>query len=327
VDRESAHQDGQTPHARAGSDWDDIFGDFSAPADPFPLRARFEAFDQARGRPRRMRDKGKLQDVFNAAAQSPTLAQALGWAEKNGVQFFIDEKARNCRGYYTIGAGAVALADNPERPLTLAEKAGVIVHEVRHAWQDARQLIATFFDDFSTSYRQMALYEADAMAWQSLATCEIHEAQEESALPRDAAWQEGYRRRLFRAWYEDRWKAAYYGDRAAHALGFALKVPGATDPNQTDALEFSPLARDPRHIHGIRLDERYSIMKLGADFNGQGNYLDTPDMRQFLTTTALSHPLAMRFFDAAQERQQPFAKKVQRACRTQKRRMEKGFRA
>src|SRR6218665_133029 len=93
----------------------------------------FDAFMAKRDPVQEAADQKRLKMLFDAAS-APASIEAFDWARDNGVRFFIDRSLKHAGAYYTMGTGVVGLGgsytSNPAISIPL------LVHEIRHAWQD-----------------------------------------------------------------------------------------------------------------------------------------------------------------------------------------------
>jgi len=275
----------------------------------------FDSFMAQRDPVQEAADQKRLKMLF-AAASSPVTQEAFEWAEAQGMKFFIDHSLQNAGAYYTMGTGVVGLgaryAHNPAVALPM------LVHEIRHGWQDTQGMIPTTARNFAEYMIQIALIEADASAWQYAS-----ERQETS----NWYYEEGMKapsfpeREILMASEFARWNAAhgkFYGETASRRMGTKLELPGVTPVNFKT--EFQPYsgknAMKVPQIRGIDTALDAVVEKLGRGFdaaNGnQANYLATPAMREHLAKNVLSKTLAHRFFQAA-AKVPPLVKDVNKA--------------
>lgn len=275
----------------------------------------FDAFMAQRDPAQEAADQKRLKMLF-AAASAPVTREAFKWAEENGMKFFIDHSLRNAGAYYTMGTGVVGLgASNANNP---AVALPMLVHEIRHGWQDKQGLIPTVARGFAEYMIQVALIEADASAWQHA-----------SSRQETAGWyyEEGMKtptfpaRDLMLASEFARWGAVhgtFYGETALRRIGSTLGLAEVTPVDFKT--EFKPYAGINAHkvpkIRGIDITLDAVIDKLGRGFdaaNGNdANYLESPEMRKHLEKKALSVRLAHRFFQSA-AKVPPLVKDVNKA--------------
>lgn len=274
---------------------------------------RFYRFIAGRDPMREAEDQKQLKRLFNMAS-SPVAREAFDWAEKNGVHFFIDHSLRHAGAYYTMGTGVVGLG---AKNCSLPEIAiPMLVHEIRHAWQDKQGLIPTVARNFSEYMIQIALVEADASAWQHAAwrqECQelyYEEGMRKPKLPP----QEIIMGSEFVRWHKAHGK--FYGEASARGMGSKLGLPGVT-PLPLNA-EFRPYSKfyPAPEIRGIETTMDAAIEKLGRGFHPANqdmpNYLAQPEVKAHLEKTLLRPRLAHRFFDAAAKTPQ-LVKDVNRA--------------
>jgi hypothetical protein len=235
---------------------------------------------------RRAADRKKLARIFNLAAQVPELRDALEWAKDHGIEFIVDRKAK-AGGYYTVGTGVVAIVNNSFKDISFA--AGVMVHEIRHAWQDWYGMIPTTGKSFTDYFMRLSVIEADAMA-HGLLTERQHGYSRyrdhwEKSPPsprrdRELAWNE---RRLhdnvganqylwsdFTWWYSQH--ANYYGDNAIKLFGSKLGVPGVQKPDLQQEYDPYKDRRVPK-VPGIDVTRYEELRRLGKGFKC-GNYFN-----------------------------------------------------
>jgi len=283
----------------------------------------FDAFMAARDPVQEAADQKRLKMLF-AAASSPVTREAFDWAEKNGMKFFIDHSLQNAGAYYTMGTGVVGLgalhSSNPAVALPM------LVHEIRHGWQDKQGMIPTAARNFAEYMIQIALIEADASAWQQA-----------SARQETASWyyEEGMKSPQLPAREEmmggefTRWHSAhgaFYGETAMRRIGTKLKLPGVTPVNFKT--EFQPYKgkNKPPVIRGIPTALDTVVEKLGRGFDAANtnapNYLEHPALRAHLEKTLLVPRLAHRFFQAA-AKVPPLVKEVNKAMAQKQRQHRK----
>ncbi len=113
-------------------------------------------------------DRKLLRQLMRDAKRSPTAQSALNWAKAHGIKFIVDHTT-NAGGYYCTSTGVVALSaaalDRTWDPYYGVE---VLVHEIRHAWQDHHGIIPSV-DNYRTADLArisilQALYLADEFA-------------------------------------------------------------------------------------------------------------------------------------------------------------------
>jgi len=270
-------------------------------------------------------DEKKLKEIFALAADCPLLAEALEWATQHGVKFFIDRQAVNVGGYYQLGTGVLALV-----PASLGHKpraAEVLVHEIRHAWQDYNGLIswdgaAPHEGNFSNFFINNALIEADAMAYGNLASRQVILSQtkremETEARPVHLNWSlkeqallsdESARfKERFLAWFEDDWRMNFYGDYFSKAYGKKWDIYKGELPARN--AEFT--TKEP-HIEGMNIHNIQDVLRLGVNFSGTENYLAKlqPDI---LPKQILRPSLANTFWGAARHDQRKLTSQLRKA--------------
>ncbi len=285
---------------------DDAFHPDPSGWDKSALRKFREGQDDAR----KAQDAAQLSRVFNLAAQSKSLKEALDWAAANDIDIVIDRTSRNVGGYYMNGTGVVALS----APAFWSDSrlAGVVVHEIRHAWQDKQKLISTAEYRLDHYIIKNALIEADATAHQRLAEQEVrlsenaglierlaakgnntaamqqrHEAEAQKIADRDA-----YLLAQFRGWYAS--GLPYVYGRAA-TQRFA-RQHGMSEVKPPDWNLEMPMITVPTAT-GIDFLHRRSLRKLGAGYNC-GNYFKSADLKQ-VKAEQLTPARARVFFNSA----------------------------
>lgn len=277
-------------------------------------KSGLEEFYAAQDETRRADDIRKLARLFNEAAKSPALREALAWAAAHGIDFIVDRKF-NAAGMYMPGQGILALSEKILDEKHVEEAVGTLAHELRHAWQDWHGLQPYQMRGFTTAYIAITLMEADAEAFGLLAEKQWKlaaslEKNEDAALRReldatvvDSArqlWQE------FARWYEGR-NPEIYGLRTisgyAEHLGLAaaaeqaLSVDGVAD--SLIESEFNPAEggmQRPTQL-GLKATTAPDLAPLGAGFDGRGNYFDAAPSG-FIDSHILSKPLAEAFYKA-----------------------------
>jgi hypothetical protein len=282
----------------------------------------FDTFMAARDPVQEAEDQTRLKRLF-AAASAPVTREAFDWAARNGMKFFIDHSLQNAGAYYTMGTGVVGLGaryiNNPAISLPM------LVHEIRHGWQDKQGMIPTVARSFAEYMTQIALIEADASAWQyaserqETAGWHYEDGLDSPKMPtRDILMGSEFTR-----WHSQH--GTFYGETAARRMGTKLHLPDVTPVNFKT--EFQPYKgkNKPPQIHGIPTALDAVIEKLGRGFDAANsdvpNYLAQPEMRAHLEKTLLSPRLAHRFFQAA-AKVPPLVKEVNKAL-TQKQRQHR----
>lgn len=311
----------QTPH-----------NDNTAPATTGWDKSALRKFYDGQSPERRGDDAERLSRVFNLAAKSKSVKEALDWAAENDIDIVIDRTSRNVGGYYMNRTGVVALSDPAF--WNDARLAGVVVHEIRHAWQDKQNLIATAEYRLDHYIIKNALIEADATAHQRLAEQEVRvfdagemaRKMEEKGM--DAAWQRkhvaaetqkiadpnAFLLDQFRGWYAGMLPSIY--GRAA-TQRFA-RQHGMTDVKPPDWNLEMPMIEVPTGT-GVDFLHRRSLRKLGQRYDGS-NYFKTADMER-LKADHLSPLRARRFFNKAALGDRALVKEVLRREKSAPRRL------
>jgi hypothetical protein len=257
----------------------------------------FEAFVQNMNPARRGADICKVRDVFRAVAGAPLPDAAWAWARGNGQRLFVDDTCI-IDAYYTPSAGVESIA---RRNLQhTARAAGLLVHEMIHALQDKRGQEPSLQNGFLNYYIQDAFREAQAKAFQTVAT-----AQAELVLQGKDPGKAGSLWDGFTDWYAPikRGKGLvtkglgdhpdFYGALAAQYYAKLLGMP----VEQTD-LRFE-LALPPRIVRarppqGESMEERF--MAINTDFDGKPWFPKESIVRDFMEK-ALDPQRAARFFN------------------------------
>ncbi len=295
-------------------------------------REGFQAWQDSLPAQRRAEDLKILSDIFMQARNSPTLHAALEWAFANDIVFFID-RTTTVGGHYHAGTGVVAVS------LRSTERAGTLVHEIRHAWQDAHGLLDGVLSDgarhrrFGDQFIRLSLFEADAAAHGSMTTREIYTAQEISRLERTAGIFEGVpgqqsyikninrsvqaskgrqrylqenraeiMRQYFMDWYSRGTTRQFYGTSLRDFFGAALGIKGRKSPDYK--IEFAVASSSYSAAFDPRRLE--DVAKMGKAFGG-GNYLAGID-RDTLLKNILSPTAAEKMYE-------PNPKKTDRVVR------------
>jgi hypothetical protein len=227
-------------------------------------------------------DDATLKNIFALAADCPLLAEALDWANTHGIKFFIDHQAVNIGGYYTMGTGVMAVV--PKTSLSMEE---VMVHEIRHAWQDYHGLVS--WDDntahdgcFNDFFINNALIEADAKGYGLLAASQARAARrtkeikaaglaipeslshyQEELLDENAQLGKG-----FLSWFRSDFQPAAYGDFFSKFYGQKWGLYTGALPERN--MEFD---LDPPHLRGMDINNIQDVLRLGFNFSGTKNYL------------------------------------------------------
>lgn len=271
------------------------------------------------------KDKTRLKSIFNMAAHSPTLKQALAWAEAHGVQFFVDHQSVNCGGYYTPGTGVVAIADRYTSASSIAYAVQVITHEIRHAWQDYHGLCPTDFPgpvttpDFAAYFIQLSLIEADATAFGKRAEGEFLAAKlKKENIPLSLCFQAALAdekadlRKKFLDWSSTPKTTRYYGDAASKHYGRAAGIyKGLQPPRNLEFIsEALPLGPGPDITDSQRL------LELGKTFSGWNYLAKFP--KDILLKKILSPSMALSFYRAANDDQKQLTAAIRKNCLRQK---------
>ncbi len=267
----------------------------------------------------RLKEDGKqLSRIFAQAANVPALKEALDWAKEHGLTFILDHQT-TAGGYYFLGSGVVAIsakcayADNPRYVI------GVVVHEIRHAWQDYYGMIATLpAESFQKFFTNMALTEADAEAHAYLAreqynasrTAHVYRRISDKSHPsaqglkraldaslESIADEKAFLWEAFVGWFTG-FLNNHYGKNASQLVGHKLGLPRAVKPDN----KFAYTQKEMEAISPFDPSRREELLRLGKCFTG-GNYLRLAD-KDIFPTKILSTSLCQRFFDPG--RKKPF---------------------
>lgn len=283
----------------------------------------FDAFMAKRDPVQEAADQEQLKRLF-ATASSQVAHEAFDWAEKNGMRFFIDHSLQNAGAYYTMGTGVVGLGARYAPISSIAIP--MLVHEIRHGWQDKQGMIPTVGRNFAEYMIQIALMEADATAWESISRVQerVSRYAEEGMRPLANQPLPAMLAREFSSWH--RIRGAFYGETASRRFGHKLGLPDVTPVNFKTA--FQPYKDENKVpvIYGISTALDTVIEKLGCGFAAANantpNYLAQPVARKSLENTLLKPRLAHRFFQAAM-RVPPLVKEVNKAMAQKQRQHRK----
>jgi hypothetical protein len=270
-------------------------------------------------------DKKLLERIFAMAAECPVLAEALDWAHQHEMQFFVDRQAVNVGGYYNLGTGVLALV--PSSLMSDARAVEVLVHEIRHAWQDYNGLL-TWDDEtphqgnFNDFFINNALIEADATAFGSLAAAQLSMTrlekrkanqplkkwEQELLSGQQAANEKVVLGKGFLGWFTGKWRPQFYGDYASKFYGKKWGLYDGSLPPRNLEFDVEPPSREGMNVHDIR-----DVLRLGVNFSGTKNYLAAlpPDI---LPRKILSPSLANNFWRAANARQEKLTTELRKAC-------------
>lgn len=263
-------------------------------------------FEARHTKERKARDAARVAFAHSLAAKSPVLKQALDWADAHDVTIIIDEKVTNAYGYYTPGNGVVALQARLFEGMGTVQGeamiAGVLAHELRHAWQEFSGISTDHGKRSSADYTIMiALIEADAMAHEKLADAQYRLNSERQYGLADTKDFERRRQELekpeflqetFRSWYPAR--GGIYGENSMRFLGSIRGIPGVTR-KQYNA-EFIAFGNGAER-KGIDFTRPEQLRKLGQSFTGV-NYFDGMKRDEF-DRFFLSPGLSRQFFNTA----------------------------
>ncbi|MBI1216179.1 MAG: hypothetical protein GC185_10215 [Alphaproteobacteria bacterium] len=234
-------------------------------------------------------DREKLSAIFNYAAQLPMGREALEWAQDNEIDFIVDHTTK-ANGYYWGGSGVVALSSRILMPGNEVEAAGTLVHEIRHAWQDARGMLPTRQKDFATDFIGVSLIEADAETFGNVTRYQgyLHKSRGylaglsgeerdgyrgrslEKAVKSYESWLSDEQKALwrgFKEWYGS-WRAPTYGTTAARSSAVRLGIPGVTKRDFLFEYNPYPGGREPATA-GFEFTRQEQLRRLGKGFSGK----------------------------------------------------------
>ena len=276
---------------------------------------------------RRESDKERLSQVFNLAAKSPALKEALDWAKAHDIEFVVDRKLfqMGAAGIYHSGTGILAVAEEVLAPENFEYAVGTLAHEIRHAWQDYNGLLPTEGDSFTGFYIRQSVLEAYAGAHGELArqqwklnrvedqfreakkhgfgvslTREKQLKQAQDELKNDPAptlWQ------AFKGWFTSE-NAEGYGKMTMMNAAQAMGIGEAEELTRGDEMmvdakaqpEFIP-AHDTRHVAGVDIGSVKDLALLGQGFNDNGNYFNAAPAG-YIDSNILNPSLAEKFYKA-----------------------------
>lgn len=256
-----------------------------------------DAFEKRIGRARAGQDQQAIRDIFRKAAGAPMVDEARAWAEEYGVRFIVDYTC-TAAGYYQPGTGTVALARMLlDRP---AAAAGILVHEIAHAKQDALGLLPPPNSFFLYNNIAISFLEAQATAFQKTAKAQaarMIKGKDPAAHGR-VLWDD------FTGWYAPTDRKTHiappgsngsfpdiYGTWTAQGRGYSLRLPGIDAPGFY--AEFSPRARRHAPFELRTLEEEF--MLLDSDFKGRP-WFDKSAAKNFMKGV-LDPGRAMRFYN------------------------------
>lgn len=166
-------------------------------------RGNLAKWRRSRGDARLRADAALLSPVLLAAKDLPVAQNAIRWALAHGIEFIVDHTVKDAYGYYHPGTGVVALSarmlQNACEQGGFIKALGVLVHEIRHAWQDYHDLLyiadkaTVAASPFARDLVIEGLYESDAEAHAALVRAECNIAHMQGrialmeALPRNAS--------------------------------------------------------------------------------------------------------------------------------------------
>ncbi len=278
-------------------------------------------------------DFDALDDFLTAASEIQMAEAALDWARSNNIEFIVD-KTTTAGGYYWPGTGVVALSSRKLDPEKFNDGVDALVHEIRHAWQDAQGFFYTQEKPGVTLAQSIiieSLLEADAFAHGRLAGAQADlahtemrldmlrslqkEDAQESREPLIKIFKKSRRdlraevdhpaetlSRVFLEWYEDFSFALPYGE--ARRNHFARRLGVVATQEQAVRAAFNSRAKPLGGAADPRPDlwRREGRQRLGRSFAGV-NYLAGMSEDVF-QKRLLSHQEALRFFQSPSEENQ-----------------------
>ncbi len=241
-------------------------------------RPQLATLQASRQTARREDEKRLLRQIMRQAKGSPVAQAALAWAKAHKIKFIIDYNT-TAGGYYTRQSGVVAIS----RPAAEGWRGRyyaveVLVHELRHAWQDHQRLLPHVHDyhsaDLARITIQQALYEADAYAHGKLAAAQC---EGEVGSPRN------YLRYHFRNWYAGSMADIYVSHQREYQ-GASLRIGRCKFPNYQTEFKAGYHLTEARA--GLDPWRREDIEKLGksfADFNYLSNWKEDRFWKRILS--------------------------------------------
>lgn len=226
-------------------------------------------------------NKAWFAEVLQEAQHSPTARAALAWAEAHDVNIMLlDTGGQGMSARYFSHLGQISLYRDSIYSVEIAVH--VLVHEIRHAWQDHHGLLPSRLENipFYEGMTTTALYEADAYALQCLVQDEVYA---EGPVADAQAKLEGY----FKDWFEYG-AAVYHADvikRREQPNSFSGKVWRKVMPVDS--------AKTPNAMQWSAY-----IEKLGRGFAG-GNYImQSRSLRDYIEKHVLPRHRAVKGYNA-----------------------------
>jgi len=255
---------------------------------PWDQRA-FETFYNDLSPERRQEDEACLQRLFKAAQKSPSLARQLEWAKENGIRFFID-RTTMAGGYYAPGTGVVAIAKNSTKTDYFAE---VLGHEIRHAEQDYRRLIANLHSSpLLESIMLESLLEVDATMHGKTAYNDYNNPERYRLRSEGQYWLEDWYNAQM--WRRPRSLAISYANATSRDRAITYHLAGKEE--SIDFRHEFPDDGAPLPSHNNFFSSK-DFSALGEKIHGE-NYIEGTAKEEFLKKM-MRPALAARFFDAA----------------------------
>lgn len=259
-------------------------------------------------------DREILQQISELAKTSPLVAEALTWAQAQGIAFHVDHKTQ-IGGFYLPTTGVVTIgATSLQSPDRLAE---VVVHELRHAWQESIGFLAARpRPDFEGGLINLALIEADAYAHGKMAQAQVNVVLRKRKFGHLRNWYSRFLfkkakklvadenaglRSVFRSWFQDG-TASGYGESSSRSYGVRYGLQDAVPVQRTKDLHV--LAKDiPLTELKVDIFNPQDVLRLGTGFNENGNNYLTDMPRDFFVKEVLNPSLADTFWGAASPEQ------------------------
>lgn len=209
-----------------------------------------------------VRDEALIEELCIAAQASPTAMRSLHWAVLNNVKLTVGGTQPGVLGCYNYLSRRITMSEGLRNCIG-AEEVGTLVHEIRHAWQDMRDLLPHLntahyrLNRLDYAQAQNALCEADAAAFGRIATAELHMGEEAAREFERNGQRQATMQGFFFEWFDDSSSAYGRNMREAHNSSIASSVADT---------QFPP-------VTGINPYDRADVVNLGRDFFGNRNYL------------------------------------------------------
>ncbi len=296
-------------------------------------QAPFDALRKTFDRKRKQADDRRLKRIFKEIAKVPMMKEALDWADKHGVRYMIDHTCVNIGGYYTVGTGVVAIS-HFSAYMGPSEQVRVLSHEIRHMWQDWHGMIPTYAKNFGDYFIRLGLIEADARAYERLATEQfvLTNAEDVEAMASDKYYArirdkvsrpQEFLWNSFLEWFDKKSTSTqFYGDHASKSIGRDRGIASAVPTDRRFEFKPYPEGSEPR-IEGINIARIDDVMRLGEGFNGKQSYFAGQDRRDELLKKIIVPSLSSTFYGAATKKQKGLVEQIRKIDLT--RSLAKGF--